>query len=108
MGRDGPSGEDGCRAHRHDPLGGARPGVLVVAGDEVPGVDRPELVGLYTYSCGFSGPYYRRAEPSKPLLADELPEPLRAVIGGLRLSGLSFATTQSFDPETFVACQRYR
>ena len=76
-----------------------------VIGDEP--VD-PELVGLYTYSCGFSGPYYRRAEPSKPLLADELPEPLRAVIGGLRLSGLSFATTQSFDPETFVACQRYR
>ncbi len=76
-----------------------------VIGDEP--VD-PELVGLYTYSCGFTGPYHRRGEPAQPLLADQLPEPLRAVVGGLRLSGLSFATTQSFDPETFVACQRYR
>lgn len=68
----------------------------------------PQFVGLYTYSCGFSGPYARNAEPRTPLLVGDLPEPLRSIIGGLRLAGLSFATTSSFDPEELVACQRYR
>ena len=68
----------------------------------------PHFVGLYTYSCGFSGPYARDAEPHTPLLVGDLPEPLRSIIGGLRLSGLSFANTPTFDPEDFVACQRYR
>ena len=42
------------------------------------------------------------------MLVDALPEPIRSVVGRLRLSGLSFANTPSFDPEELVACQRYR
>ncbi|MBP6631846.1 MAG: hypothetical protein KA297_20575 [Kofleriaceae bacterium] len=68
----------------------------------------PHVVGLYTYSCAFSGPYTRVDEPRTPMLVDALPEPIRSVVGRLRLSGLSFANTPSFDPEELVACQRYR
>ena len=68
----------------------------------------PNLVGLYEYACGYNGPYNRRAIPQTPLLIDELPEPLRSQLGGVRFAKLDFHSTPSFDPESHANCQTYR
>lgn len=68
----------------------------------------PNTIGLYEYECSYSGPYQRRAIPRSPLLVDDLPEPLRSQLGGLRLARIDFDSTGSFDPEMFTTCQRYR
>jgi hypothetical protein len=68
----------------------------------------PHVLGLYEYGCSFNGPYHRRAVPRTPLLLDDLPEPLRGRLGGVRLSRVDFNSTTSFDPEDFTDCQRYR
>ena len=68
----------------------------------------PHLLGLYEYACSYSGPYSRRAVPRTPLLVEDLPEPLRDRLGGLRLPRVDFHTTTTFDPEAFTDCQRYR
>ncbi len=68
----------------------------------------PSVIGLYEYECSYSGPYHRRASPETPLLVDELPDPLRSTLGGLRFATIDFKSTPSFDPETLTNCQRYR
>lgn len=69
---------------------------------------RPRAIGLYEYACAFAGPYIREGVPRVPLLVNELPAALRARVGGLRLSQLSFAGTTEFDPSAFVDCHLWR
>jgi hypothetical protein len=67
----------------------------------------PHMMGLYVYECSFSGPYRRNAVPARPLMLADLPEGLRTTLEGLRIPQ-SFASLESFEPERFGDCQRYR
>lgn len=66
----------------------------------------PHDLGLYEYSCDFSGPYRRVYVPKRRLLVQELPEPLRAKLSALQLS-LDFGSAERFDPESKVKCRLY-
>ena len=68
-------------------------------------VSAPAL-GLYEYSCGFSGPYQRKHVPAHRLLIHELPAALRDQISALQL-GLDFDSCERFDPETKLKCLLY-
>ena len=67
----------------------------------------PHVLGLYEFSCSFSGAYHRNKVPKHPLLLEHVPEPLRTTLERLRIAR-SFDSMEHFDPESFGECQRYR
>lgn len=66
----------------------------------------PQALGLFEYSCDFSGPYRRICVPARRLVVHQLPEPLRARLAALQL-GLDFGSVESFDPQRKVKCHLY-
>ena len=69
---------------------------------------QPRVLGLFEYSCAFSGPYHRTAVPGDPIRLDELPAPLRSKLGALRLEKIDFGHATEVDPERFSRCRTYR
>jgi uncharacterized protein (TIGR02996 family) len=62
---------------------------------------KPSELGLYEYSCSFSGGAYdRNAVPTRPLLVTDLPEVLRSQLALLRIPD-TFDKLPELDPERY-------
>lgn len=70
-------------------------------------VPDPNVLGMYEYSCSFSGPYHLDATPRDPARIDDFPSAVRGKLAALRIDKITFGVTASFDPDRFLACYVY-
>jgi uncharacterized protein (TIGR02996 family) len=68
---------------------------------------KPNELGLYEYSCSFSGGAYdRNAMPKRPLLVTDLPEVLRSQLALLRIPD-SFDKLPELDPDRYGSAHHW-